>query len=546
MRRLLSLLSIRTRVLGLVFGTALPLLALLVIDAEGDRRAAIERAMIEVDAAAHLAAERHSKVFDEAKVLLSMLSLLPDMSADGSPACSAAVRRAVARTPQFMTIGVVDAEGTIVCHSKINRRQAFTDQELVKRAIAAPAGTLVTGNVITGRVTGKPTVVLGFPLERADGNAAGMLFASLDLSEFSAVADLAELPFKRTVTVVDAVGGKVIAGSGDQRGLIGRSFAGHALVDLMAKTPQGGALVISGLKGEEEIIGFAAMRTEGLSRPMIAVAVPREVALVEANALAINRLSLALLVTGLACAAAWAFGYWTLDLPMRELTSVAARIGGGDLSSRAEPQPWQSREILSLGATLNTMAARLDSATRSLHLLANEDALTGLANRRRFDAALQAECARHERSRQPLSLLIVDVDHFKVYNDTHGHVAGDECLRRIGRVIASFAARPGDVAARYGGEEFALILPSTDRSGAAQVAAGILRVVRGLGIANAGAGDGIMAVSVGSTTVIDHDGPLLAEHVIRKADDALYLAKKNGRNRHVAAETGADAALYTG
>lgn len=505
MGRILPLLTIRVRVLALVFAAVLPLLALLLMGALGDRRAALDYAALEVDSAARLAAERQSRVFDEARILLRTLSFMPGVEPAGSDACSSTVSRAASQNPQFMTIGVIDAQGTIVCHSAMRTRQAFTDQDLVARTIVSPAGEIVLGRVIIGRVTGRPTIVLGMPLARATGDAPGLLFASLDLSVFSANAEREQAgDAMRTVTVVDAAGGKVVAGSGAQRDLIGRSFAGHEIVKALAALPGGGTIALAGFNGRDEIIGFAPLHAEGLSRPVITVAIPRDAALAEADKLAINRLGIALLVTALACAAAWAFGYWTLALPIGQLTAVAARIGSGDLSSRAEPQSWQPREMLLLGATLNAMASRLDVATRRLQLLANEDALTGLANRRRFDAALQSECARYGRMRQPLSLLIVDVDHFKRYNDDRGHVAGDDCLKRIGGVIATFARRPGDVAARYGGEEFALILPSTDAAGAACLAAAIRDGVRALGIPNAASADGIMTVSVGSATIVEH------------------------------------------
>ena len=98
--------------------------------------------------------------------------------------------------------------------------------------------------------------------------------------------------------------------------------------------------------------------------------------------------------------------------------------------------------------------------------MAASDGLTGLANRRSFDQTLAMEWARAERTKKPLSLLLADVDHFKLYNDLHGHQKGDECLRAVASIIGETALRPADLSARYGGEEFAIIMPETDQEGA--------------------------------------------------------------------------------
>ena len=113
--------------------------------------------------------------------------------------------------------------------------------------------------------------------------------------------------------------------------------------------------------------------------------------------------------------------------------------------------------------------ARLQQATRLLEHQASTDGLTGVANRRSLDVMLQQEWKRHERTRLPLSLAMLDVDCFKHYNDEHGHLAGDECLKAIVQAIQASACRPGDLIARYGGEEFVLLLPNTDSAGAATV-----------------------------------------------------------------------------
>src|SRR6266699_3834294 len=127
----------------------------------------------------------------------------------------------------------------------------------------------------------------------------------------------------------------------------------------------------------------------------------------------------------------------------------------------------------------------LVSANRELEKLSRQDGLTGIANRRYFDSYLLTEVRRAARNRQPLSLILADVDHFKAFNDHYGHQAGDDCLRQVAEALRAAGRRPADLAARYGGEEFALILPGTGLEGAVDVARAVSRAIAGLAIAHA-------------------------------------------------------------
>lgn len=179
--------------------------------------------------------------------------------------------------------------------------------------------------------------------------------------------------------------------------------------------------------------------------------------------------------------------------------------------------------------------AQLAEANARLQALASEDFLTGLPNRRRFDEALLQEKARSRRESRPLSLLMVDVDHFKVFNDHYGHQAGDDCLRRIAMLLGQSLLRPGDQVCRYGGEEFAVILPDTDAHGARTVARELCQEIYDANLSHAGSPLGRVTLSIGSAS---HDpgrpGQSIAlTALLRVADLALYRAKQQGRNRLV-------------
>lgn len=166
---------------------------------------------------------------------------------------------------------------------------------------------------------------------------------------------------------------------------------------------------------------------------------------------------------------------------------------------------------------------------QAVERLAVVDALTGLANRRRFDECLTAEWRRGIRDRSPLSLLMIDADHFKMYNDSYGHVRGDSCLKQIAESALSVAARTGDLVARYGGEEFAILLPGTGSEGAMMVASDLCEALRARNIPHIGNSPEVVTVSIGCATMI----PQLEEQaatLIEIADKALYTAKLNGRN----------------
>ncbi len=165
-----------------------------------------------------------------------------------------------------------------------------------------------------------------------------------------------------------------------------------------------------------------------------------------------------------------------------------------------------------------------------LTLMALTDGLTGLLNRRAFGDVMERELRRCRRG-QPLTLLLIDVDHFKRYNDYYGHQVGDDCLKSMAEVIRSHMARPGDSAARYGGEEFACILPKTDAEGGAVIAERIRGAVEALGIEHAtSTTSDRVTVSIGLATSGDSDA-MEAASLITLVDEALYRAKARGRNR---------------
>jgi len=192
------------------------------------------------------------------------------------------------------------------------------------------------------------------------------------------------------------------------------------------------------------------------------------------------------------------------------------------------------QRIESTRVKLLETSRELAAANRELENLSRQDGLTGIANRRYFDSYLLTEMKRASRERQPLALILADVDYFKAYNDYYGHQAGDDCLRQVASALKSVGKRPADLAARYGGEEFAIVLPATSLEGAVDVAKSLARAIETMAIAHARSGVGekiSLSQGIASLVPVNETKP---EGIIELADQALYQAKQQGRNRYVA------------
>jgi diguanylate cyclase (GGDEF)-like protein len=172
----------------------------------------------------------------------------------------------------------------------------------------------------------------------------------------------------------------------------------------------------------------------------------------------------------------------------------------------------------------------LEEANQKLQALTVMEAMTGIANRRGFDETVAGESRRAMRDKTPLSLIMIDIDHFKAFNDRYGHQDGDECLRRVAAEIRSTLERAGDTVARYGGEEFAVTLPGTPASGAASLAESMRARVEILAIPHDQSPGGVVTISLGVATSVA-GGRLSAGALVGVADKALYDAKHTGRNR---------------
>jgi diguanylate cyclase (GGDEF)-like protein len=223
------------------------------------------------------------------------------------------------------------------------------------------------------------------------------------------------------------------------------------------------------------------------------------------------------------------------DTPESLITAIEA--GGDDFLAKKIPEPVLHAKMRAM-TRIAELRRQLSSANRKLEEQANLDGLTGLANRRSMDLRFDLAWSEAIRQKQSFGLLMLDVDHFKKFNDHYGHLEGDDCLRKVARAISTVVAdfnvqgKTGDgFAARYGGEEFAVTLPDTNEKALHETAAAILESVKAMEIPHERNEHSVVTVSIGGAYVGEASGPI--KHAFRTADHHLYQAKSNGRNQAV-------------
>jgi diguanylate cyclase (GGDEF)-like protein len=367
----------------------------------------------------------------------------------------------------------------------------------------------------------KVVVVLGVPVLRGNGQIAGALVARVNFASLAQILQAFGARSMGHVYLTTERGALIVDSRGDAAGRPTMRLAPEIASRLLAA--DGGIVEYRGLNGSE-VLGSA----QRLSQAAWLAAADMPVA--DAYRQAIRLRNLAFAVIGGLLVVITIVAYWLAALiarPLGRLTGAAAKVSAGDLSVGLPAAG--GGEVGYLTQVFNTMVDSLRKNREELERMSTTDMLTGLGNRRHLMNLLPQEIERARRAARPFSILMLDVDHFKKYNDNHGHQAGDDVLARVSMVLRD-SIRPYDCAARYGGEEFLIVLSGASLDHARECAERIREHVRAEQLEG-----GSVTVSIGVAEYPLHGDT--ADAVIAQADAALYEAKRAGRDRVICAES---------
>lgn len=537
--------GVRARIVLVAVVVAAPTLGLEFFQASESRDKAILRATDRVTELVRLAASEEDDSLQEASNLLRVLRLVPAVTKAISGECHALLREIINEHPRLMTLTAVATDGAVVCSSQaaVPPSLNLADRNWFQEVTQPDAPSTVISEMLVARSTGRPTVVVSTNFAGgssaasvAGGNARPVaLSATMDIAWFSEVA--AKLPglAGAGVLLVDVRSSSILARSTQSSQWVGKSFADHSMMALFHTQSEGSARVI-GFDGVEQIIAFRRLPGDIRSHTVVVVGIPVALVLAEADAQLWSEMALTGLMLLAGVSMAWLLASYSIIRPLDALGRAAKRLGEGDASARAELPVLAVDELDRLATVFNLAMVKIADRDVLLGKLALQDALTGLANRRYFDATLAREWQQSLRTGRPVALVMVDVDHFKRYNDSYGHPAGDTCLRTVAAAIGDTVRQATDTAARYGGEEFAIIIPDTDVISAMRVAERLVRQITALAVPHVGASSGRLSISAGVAAFSPtdaHAGMASAQTLLDAADAALYRAKNAGRGRAV-------------
>ena len=472
----------------------LSLCGLLYLQLEQSRRHDLDLAQVASSNLTRAMAQQAEDTFMQADLVLTSLADWIQADGFGSPQ-KARLQKTFARRVQALNqlhgIFLFDQKGQWIVSSFENlpRGPGVSDREYFKFHQQNVSSLAHIGPAIRSRENGEWIIPISKRVNDKNGNFQGVLLAGIKMAYFD--------QFFKSFSIDDngsmflgLTDGTLLARRPFVESLIGTSLAKSEIFEkLLPNAPSGNAMFSSLVDGVVRLYGYRQLDAYPL---VVSAASSRDSILKDWNDTAFrSTIIVALVVLGVGL-----FGWMFL---------YQVRVG-------------------------EQVEADLRRAKEALKLIATHDSLTGLGNRRLFEGALDIEFSRGARQSSSLSLIMLDIDYFKRYNDAYGHVAGDHCLAEVARAVKGCCHRKADLAVRYGGEEFAVLLPDTDIRGAMVIAEQIRRSVMDKNIIHSGSPSGFVTVSLGCYSFVP-TGRDSMEVFIERADAALYQAKHSGRNR---------------
>ncbi|HLG85444.1 MAG TPA: diguanylate cyclase [Bradyrhizobium sp.] len=533
--KLKQLLGIRARLALLAVILVAPLMLERARSLEDARARQIAAATEEFSSLARHSADTEREVISSVETVLRSAAYIRATSGGIAKSCDMLRASLPRNLPWIRNILIVGGDGRVQCStSNTSIGVDLSDRAYLQQARATR--DFVFSDFIFARQSHVPVVMAAYPVAALNSDSDAVVLAAISLDWMSKVmSNLGDRPGVSAV-LVDG-NGIVLAAPSDQSHLVGKSLDSLPLLSAIAEpaltsSQAEGSLTFTAADGSKRDISFA--RIAGTSARLIVsndedlstAAIDRNI---RTAYLQLCLVSLFVLLGALIAAE-------TLIIkPIEILAGTAKRFGQGDWSARASRDRLPS-EFVPLARSFNAMAARLSQRERELlatndrlTVIASIDMLSGLANRRGFQSRLEYEWMKAQQYGSELSLLMIDVDHFKLYNDTYGHPEGDACLTRLGETLSGIAAENLGFAGRYGGEEFCLLLPNTDASRARDVGETVRAAVQELNLPHRTSLHLCVTVSVGVAATRPNDGQRPGD-LIEAADAALYAAKHRGRN----------------
>jgi diguanylate cyclase (GGDEF)-like protein len=533
--KLKQVLGIRARLALLALILVAPLMLERARSLEVTRAKEIALASAEFSNLAKHSADAQSEVISSVETMLKAAAYIRAAAGGIGRSCDIMRASVPVNLPWIRSLSIVGQDGRVQC-STLNTLVGldFSDRAYFKKV--QQTRDFVLSDFLFAKSNNAPIVVAAYPVSAIDSGADALIVATVDLDWMSKImSNLGGRPGVSAV-LVDSTG-TVLAAPPDQASMIGRSLDTVPLLSAIAEKAVGsnqteGLLSFVAADGSTRAINFARiLGTEArlivsIDETKVSAAINRDI---RTAYLQLGFVCLFVLLGALVAAEKIIIG------PIEMITAMAQRFGQGDWSVRAARSRLPA-EFVPLARAFNAMAAQLGQRERELvatndrlTVIASIDMLSGLANRRGFQSRLDFEWMKAQQYDSELSILMIDVDHFKLFNDTYGHPEGDACLTRLGETLAAIAAETMGFAGRYGGEEFCLLLPNTGAARALGIGESVRMAVQELAMPHCTSSHQTVTVSVGVASTKPNAAQRPGD-LIEAADAALYAAKHRGRN----------------
>ena len=533
--KLKQLLGIRARLALLALILVAPLMLERARSLEDARAKQIAHATEEFSNIARHSVQAQREIISSVETMMKSAAYIRASAGGVARSCDILRASLQVELPWIRSLAIAAGDGRVQCSTVPNLVGVdLSDRSYFRKAVETRG--FVFSDYLFGRGVKLPIMTAAYPVSAIAAGEDAVIVAGINIDWMSKIMDdLGGRPGVSAALIDSA--GTVLAAPSNQASMIGRPLDNLQLLAAIADKAAGSddatrSASFVGADGSKRAVSLTRIPGTG-SRLVVSVDEARVAA-------STNReIRTAYLQLGFVCLfvllGALIAAEKLIIQPIEMLAAMAKRFGQGDWSVRAARNRLPA-EFVPLARAFNAMAAQLTEREHELvatndrlTVMASIDMLSGLANRRGFQSRLDFEWLKAQQYGSELSLLMIDVDHFKLFNDTYGHPEGDVCLSRLGETLAAIAAETQGFAGRYGGEEFCLLLPNTDSSRALEIGEMVRAAVQNLAMPHCTSSYEAVTVSVGVACTKPNDAQRPGD-LIEAADAALYAAKHRGRN----------------